>query len=92
MLRVELLVVIATCLSVAVARSSPQTGNIQELLKNIDTRYSDNLYEDASLDVVSGNCCNNKISASILATCLYSKYGFSLLSLQNMATPLKNTQ
>lgn len=55
MLRVGLLVVIATWVALAAARSSPLAEDIQELLKNVDARYSDNVFEDANLDVVS-NC------------------------------------
>ncbi|CAH1638712.1 unnamed protein product [Spodoptera littoralis] len=51
MVRVELLAVIATCLTVVVARSSPQASNIQELFTNVEPRYSDDIFEDANLDV-----------------------------------------
>ncbi|KAJ8713467.1 hypothetical protein PYW07_013837 [Mythimna separata] len=51
MLREGLFVVIATCVALAAARTPPQSENIEELLKNVDARYSDNVFEDASLDV-----------------------------------------
>ncbi|XP_022830192.1 lipase 3-like [Spodoptera litura] len=51
MVRVELLAVIATCLTVVVARSSPQPSKIQELFTNVEPRYSDDIFEDANLDV-----------------------------------------
>ena len=44
--------VIAACFALAAARSSPHGNNIQKLLKHVDVRYSDNVFEDANLDVV----------------------------------------
>ncbi|CAH0694148.1 unnamed protein product [Spodoptera exigua] len=51
MLRGGLLVVIATCVALAAARSSESSDDIQELLKNIELRYSTDVFEDANLDV-----------------------------------------
>ncbi|KAJ8716126.1 hypothetical protein PYW08_013411 [Mythimna loreyi] len=51
MLREGLLVVVATCVALAAATSPPQSENIEELLKNVDARYSDNVFEDARLNV-----------------------------------------
>ncbi|XP_063892998.1 lipase 1-like [Helicoverpa armigera] len=51
MLRRELSVVLATCFALAAARGSPHGDDIKELLKSIDSRYSDNVFEDANLDV-----------------------------------------
>lgn len=66
MFRGGLLVVLATsCVTIAAARSSPQADSIQELLKNIDARYSDNVFVDANLNVVSESCVQqNNVSFS----------------------------
>lgn len=55
MLLGELVVVIATCVALAAARGTPLSDDIQGLLKNVDSRYSNDVFEDGKLDVVSYN-------------------------------------
>lgn len=52
MLRVGLLM-IATCVSLAAARRSPNADTVEQWVKEVNVRYSDNVLEDALLDVVS---------------------------------------
>ncbi|KAJ8713466.1 hypothetical protein PYW07_013836 [Mythimna separata] len=52
MSRGGLLLAIAACVALsAAASSSPQADHVQKLLKNAGTRYSNNVIEDANLDV-----------------------------------------
>uniref|UniRef100_A0A2A4JIJ1 Lipase n=1 Tax=Heliothis virescens TaxID=7102 RepID=A0A2A4JIJ1_HELVI len=51
MLHRELLVVFATCLTLAAARGSPHADDIAELLKRFGPRCSNSVLEDANLDV-----------------------------------------
>ncbi|KAJ8716124.1 hypothetical protein PYW08_013409 [Mythimna loreyi] len=51
MLRVELLVALCICVSLAAARRSPQADSTEKWMKSIKSRYSDNVFEDALLDV-----------------------------------------
>ncbi|KAJ8713468.1 hypothetical protein PYW07_013838 [Mythimna separata] len=51
MLRRDLLVVLVTCVALVTARRSPQADSTEKWLKSINTRYSDNVFEDALLDV-----------------------------------------
>ncbi|KAF9803061.1 hypothetical protein SFRURICE_012306 [Spodoptera frugiperda] len=50
MLRAGLLI-IATCVSLAAARRSPNADTVEKWVKDVNVRYSDNVLEDALLDV-----------------------------------------
>lgn len=48
------LLLLTTCVAVAVvARNSPNAGLVEQRYKSQQGRYSDNILEDAELDVVS---------------------------------------
>ena len=79
MLRGGLLVVIATCVALAAARRSPQADSTEKWLKSIETRYSDDVFEDALLDVVSCEVTVSKLNS--IRNYLHLVFRYLLLSI-----------